>query len=145
MGPGPPGWSLFVFVILTHPPSRRPAQVKAVFDPAAGPFAVPTTVDHYAGAIKSFTFDPYGIQCIIHVPYIISFSKMYKHKSGWQKTKERAVTYREPRPYQKTKNLAFFTNTFTDIARILGTTIATYTTNKMIVCHFNHVHGILWK
>ena len=53
---------------------------------------------------------------IIHVPYIISFSKMYKHKSGWQKTKERAVTDRESRPYQKTKNLAFFTNTFTDIA-----------------------------
>ena len=28
---------------------------------------------------------------VFHVPCIISFSKMYKHKSGGQKRKERAV------------------------------------------------------
>ena len=49
-----------------------------------------------------------------------SFSKMYKHKSGWQKRKERAVQEenRDPTKRQKTlKCLGFVTNTFTDIAR----------------------------
>ena len=61
--------------------------------------------------------------CIIHLPYIISlysFSKMYKHKSGWQKRMERAVREENHNPTKRQKTLkclGFVTYTFTDIAR----------------------------
>ena len=51
----------------------------------------------------------------------ISFSKMYKHKSGWHKRKERAVREENralPKDTTKLlKCLGFITNTFTDIVR----------------------------